>query len=255
MSPPLSVFLDACVLKASADTRLVFRPERQIIQWGNREIEANIHRPVYANQNIKYLNQGKQGRFQDTIALRYIAALAKERKISLLSHAEVNFELMGLPRSKGKGPYFYGAPIQNIEGPFQYERIFVDFTGRDHQFEFLCSVKHPRFLELQRACGAFQGHDRLPNRNQLIDAFHLLCAESANASYFLTLDDKLIRILSNHPKVKTKVICITPQLFLDIQLRKHPTWLWPMIKERWRLFRSGRKLGQAFQDASKDFFR
>lgn len=254
MPPTVTVFLDTSVLKASADTRLVFRAEPQKVFWWDREIEVNIHRPIYVNQNVKFLKQGNRERFEDTLSLRYVAALAKEQKIALLSHPEVTWELMGLPRSNGRGPRFYGAPIHKIKGPIQYERTLVDFTGHDYQLKFLTEFKHPRFLELQRVCGAFQGHDRPRHRNQLIDAFHLLCAESAGANYFLTLDNKLIRTLANQKTQKTNVICITPKLFLNTQLRKHPTWLWSLIKERWRLAQSGRKLDQESQDASKDFF-
>jgi len=49
----------------------------------------------------------------------------------------------------------------------------------------------------RRRVGHFTGSDRPLNRGQLIDAFHILCAESAGANYFLTLDDSLIRTLGS----------------------------------------------------------
>lgn len=248
-----SVFLDTNVLKASVDTRQVLVPEPQKLDWGGREFEVQVHRPVYVNQNIKYLAQGKRERFEDTVALRFIAALAKEGKIRLLMHQEVLFELMGLPRTVG-GPKFYGAPIQNVEGPFQYGRIAFDGSGRDYQYEFLCSVDHARFTELQRACGAYQGADKPPQRNQLLDAFHVLCAESASATYFLTLDDKLIRVLMSRSPRKTLVTLVTPKRLLVSLVRHHPVWLWSMWRERRRLARSGRNLAAATQDASRDFW-
>lgn len=249
-----SVFLETTVLKASVDTRLVLLPEPQKVQWGDREFVVNVHQPVFVNQNVKFLDQGKHERYEDTVSLRFIAALAKERKITLMSHEEVFLELMGLPRVIGEGPRFYGAPIQRIEGPVRYERIVADGSGRDHQFEFLAGLKHPRFLDLQRACGAFQGYDRPPHRNQLIDAFHLLCAESAGATYSLTLDDSLIRTLSNHKTHKAGVTCITPKRLLVTLMSKHLTWLWSMVKERRRIARSGRKLDEWAQDASREFW-
>jgi len=247
-----SIFLDTNVLKASVDTRLVYVPEQQKINWGDREFEVEIHRPVYSNQNVRHLAQGNRERFEDTVSLRFIAALAREGKIRLLMHSEVLFELMHLPRVTG-GPRFYDAPIQTIEGPFKYSRILIDGTGRDYQYEFLANVKDHRFAELQRACGAYQGKEKPLNRNQLIDAFHILCAESASATYFLTLDNKLIRVLTNGKNRKTSVTPITPKRLLISLVCHHPIWLLSIWKERRRLKKSGRNLAAARQDAYVDF--
>jgi len=254
MHTPPSVFLDANVLKASVDTRLVLVPEPQRIEWGGREFEVDVHRPVFVNQNTRYLAQGNRERFEDTVALRFIAALAKEGRITLLMHQEVWFELMGLPRATGEGPKFYGAPIENVEGAFQYSRIAFDGTGRDYQYEFLSRVEHPRFKELQRACGAYQGPNKPLHRNQLLDAFHILCAESASATYFLTLDDSLIRVLTGRWPRKTTVTPITPKRLLISLVCRRPTWLWSIWRERRRLLKSGRKLDRAAQDASREFW-
>ena len=72
------------------------------------------------------------------------------------------------------------------------------------QFRFLGSLRHPRFLALQKMTGAYQGPGKL-NRNQLLDAFHLWCAEHNHCSFFLTLDFKLLKVLrkgKNQPRVK-----------------------------------------------------
>ena len=247
----ISVFLDSCVLKASVDTRLVSVPKQQTIAWGEREFDVEIHRPAYVNQNVKYLKHGNLERFEDTVALRFIAALAIEGKICLLMSNEVFFELMRLPRVIG-GPRFYDAPIQIVEDPIQYSRIILDGTNRDHQYEFLCGVKHDRFTELQKACGAYQGSDKPLNRNQLIDAFHVLCAESAAATYFLTHDDRLIRVLTNGPRPKTSVTLITPKRLLLMLVCQHPLWLWSIWRERIRILKSRRKLTTERQYVSRD---
>jgi hypothetical protein len=249
-----SVFLDTSVLKAAVDTRLVLIPEPQRIEWGGREFEVDVHRPVFVNQNAQYLAQGNRERFEDTVALRFIAALAKEGKIKLFMHQEVLIELMGLPRVTGEGPRFYGAPIENVEGPFQYGRIVFDSTGRDYQYEFLSQVEHPRFKELQRACGAYQGPNNPLHRNQLLDAFHILCAESASATYFLTHDDSLIRVLTGRWPRKTTVTPITPKRLLISLCCRRPTWLWSVWRERGRILKSGRRLDAATQDASREFW-
>ena len=191
-----SIFLDTGVIKACLDTRLMLLPECKKIMWAGHEIEATVHRPVYINQNLYFLRQGNRARFEDTVALRFIAALAKEGKIELQMQGEVFHELMGLPGAMDDSPLFHGAPITTVAGPVQYGRIVADGFGTDYQYEFLVSLTHSRFQALQKVCGAFQGHGRPLHRNQLIDAFHVWCAESSRATYFLTHDDKLVSALN-----------------------------------------------------------
>jgi len=62
------------------------------------------------------------------------------------------------------------------------------------QFRFLSSLKNKKFIELQKLTGADQGTGKL-NRNQLLDAFHLWCAEYNGCDYFLTFDFKLMRVV------------------------------------------------------------
>jgi hypothetical protein len=261
-----AIFLDATVIKAALDTRLVLLPESKKIAWGRQEIEVTVHRPVYLNQNQYFLAQGKRDRFEDAVALRYIAALATEGKVELQLHHEVLIEVMGLPTARDHSPVFHGAPITQVPGPIWYGRTVADgspprwdatrerrLPSRDWQYEFLVALKHPRFQALQAACGAFQGHERPLHRNQLIDAFHLWCAESSGATYFLTHDDKLVDALTRPKRSRTSVIPITPKRLLAALLSKHPMWLWSLLKERWRLRRSGRDLYDPAQDASGEF--
>ena len=250
-----SVFLETTVLKASVDTQLAFMPRAETMRWGDRDITVNVHHPVYVNQNVKFLRQGRRERFEDTIALRFIAALAKEGKLKLLSHNEVYFEAMGLPRVYGSGPLFYGAPICKVPGPFEYGRVIADGSGDDHQFNFLSNIRYPRFLELQKVCGAYQGKHRPPNRNQLIDAFHVLCAEWSGARYLLTLDDKLSRSISNDKAHSIRVVPITPKRLLIALTSKRPTLLWSILKERCRIARSKRDLCAEIDDASREFWK
>ena len=52
------------------------------------------------------------------------------------------------------------------------------------QFKFLRSLNDERFRELQAITGAYQGEGKI-NRNQLLDAFHLWCAEGNGCDLFL----------------------------------------------------------------------
>ena len=247
-----SVFLDTSVLKASIDSRFVFQIENQKIEWGAHTVDIKVSKPVLLNPNVRFREQGNEDRFQDTIALRYIAALTREGKIRLVCHNEVRFELFRLP--KVGGAPFYGVPIDWVDGPFKYGRVIADGSKRDHQYEFLIKLEIPRFQELQRACGAYQGTGKPPNRSQLLDAFHLLCAEHAEAQYFLTIDDALIRAISNHRSTSLRTLPVTPMRLVSALVQKHPTWLMSVLRECWRIRRSGRQLGRRTQDAMDRFW-
>jgi hypothetical protein len=66
-----------------------------------------------------------------------------------------------------------------------------------------------RFLELQKITGAFQGK-RGVQRNQLLDAFHLWCAEHNKCDFFLSLDFKL----ATHTKGRVPVLIVRPSQLL-----------------------------------------
>lgn len=76
---------------------------------------------------------------------------------------------------------FYGAEVSWVSNPFEYGRICQDGSRRDWQFEFMCSLQHPLFLELEGAVNAREASKHY--RNELMDAFHILCAESCRADY------------------------------------------------------------------------
>jgi hypothetical protein len=103
---------------------------------------------------------------------------------------------VGLPNLDSETGEFYGAPRKIVEAPIKYGRVLFRAHGdyKAEQFYFLRSVKHERFLELQRITGAYQGEDKV-NRNQLLDAFHLWCAEHSGCIFFLSLDFKLAQVV------------------------------------------------------------
>jgi hypothetical protein len=97
----------------------------------------------------------------------------------------------------------------------QYSRILYGGSEgwEEGQYRFLCSLDHPRFRQLQRITGAYQGAQSA-NRNQLLDAFHLWCAEHNGSDYFLTLDFKLARVIEK-AKNKPSVPAVRPSELLN----------------------------------------
>lgn len=109
---------------------------------------------------------------------------------------------------------FFGAPVTMVEPPFKYERIVVG--GPESQADFVKSLKISRLNQLAVACGAMQGETI--NANQLMDAFHIYCAEAANATYFLTMERKLIRLIERHRRFPPRLKVVLPsQLLADLE--------------------------------------
>lgn len=93
----------------------------------------------------------------------------------------------------------------------------IDTDFKRAQYEFLCSLKHKRFLQLQRATGAYQGPNGI-NENQLLDAFHLWCAEYNASDFFLTLDFNLARAVKGAKSVRTVPVVRPSELLLAVHL-------------------------------------
>ena len=51
--------------------------------------------------------------------------------------------------------------------------------------------------------------------NQMLDAWHIYCAEKAGATYFVTCDYKLINHLESHRRTQPTVEVVTPRQLLD----------------------------------------
>ena len=206
------VYVDTNVLKFSATALHRNVPTKQKMDWAGKEIEVVIHESRVINPNLGIKNTELKG---EADLLPRIADLSLQGKVQFVMQFEARDESWGIPNMNSRTNQFYGAEIQYIEAPFKYSRV-VAGGGRniDHQYEFLKRVQHPRFDQLQMITGAWQGKNP-KNRNQLIDAFHLWCAEHAGVEYFLTLDFKLQKqvSLSNRP---VQVQIVRPSEMLKI---------------------------------------
>lgn len=226
------IFLDTTALKYAVDERLVLAPEETIVHWGNHEVRSVVYKPQFQFPNGKLLQDGNVRQFRETLLLPCLASFAKKEFIKFLCHPEVECELLWLPRTADPRGRFYGAPIERASDPFPYRRILVDASGKiDHQYEFLARIKERRFLELQRATGAFQGNDRPFNRNQLLDAWHLYCAEHVRADFFLTLDIRLQRVTRTSKRYAPRVEIVTPEALVRTLVTARPRLLWSFLRE------------------------
>jgi hypothetical protein len=196
------VFVDVNVFKFSAVELPRYVPRRQRLQWGPKELDVVVHDAVVLNPNDAITNPELK---READLLPSVADLGKSGAVQFVLHHEALLELWGIPNQDSRTGLFFNAPLQFIQAPGQYERVAVG-SGLDsqaEQYQFLLSLREPRFLEPQRATGAYQGANPV-NRNQLLDAFHIWCAESHGAEYFLTLDFNLIASVQ---RSKAAVVC------------------------------------------------
>jgi len=216
-SPDLPIiFLDTSALKFASERLIRGRVVPATAKWGGHEVRINVTQFVerYPNSKVDVKLAAEIRK------LPFIAHLARVGRIRLTTHFETLWEFFGLPKTDDPRGRFYGAPIERAPDPFIYGRVVAGGTAKsvDHQFEFLRFVRHPRYDQLKTAVGASVASGRY--RNQLLDAFHLLCAEAAQADYFLTLDFKLMRHVAGHRRWPPSVQLVRPSSLAMILMRR-----------------------------------
>jgi len=172
---PAKVYLDTNVYKFSATQLPRLRVERREVNWGGHKQVLPLHVPVIVDPNDR-IDEASILRAEVNL-LPEVAALAQRGLATFLISFETQVELSGIPNLDSQTGNFYGASHTPVQPPVSYSRIL--YGGPEDpleaQYRFLRELDNDRFLELRRICGAQQGKEI--NRNQLLDAFHLWCAE------------------------------------------------------------------------------
>ena len=214
MSHTPRIFLESTVFKFSATKQLRFIPyNKEVRNWYGRVVGFIVNKLDYVNPNDRITNPDLK---TEADLLPMVAGLAKDSKIHGVTHVETEFETWGLPKMDSESGRFYGAPIEHVNAPIKYSRIFIGagLDSKQLQRNFLLSITNARFKELQKVTGAYQGK-RPANSNQLLDAFQIWCAEHSECDYFLTLDFKLIRVVMKHHKRPKRLVLVKPSTLLD----------------------------------------
>ncbi len=199
------IYLDTNIFKFSATKLRRYVPRTQTIDWGGVTQDIDVHDPVEINPNEGIKNSDLKA---ETVLLPKLSELGKNNKIKYYINNETRLEIWELPNMDSANGKFFGCPIETGQDPIRYSRALFNHNTsmREEQFNFLSQIKHKRFTELQKITGAYQGENNL-NHNQLLDAFHIWCAEHNECDYFLTLDFKLIKVIDKSPNnVFTNVV-------------------------------------------------
>lgn len=147
--------------------------------------------------------------------LPQIAELAKSGKFELLLDREATWEMWGVPKINSPDGLFFGAPISKVESPAQRSTALLhpDFSPEELSTMFFTSIRDERFRKLAKICGAYQGENNW-KLNQLWDAFYIWSAEHNQCEFMLTLDFKLMRMLSHAKNHDAKVKVVKPSELL-----------------------------------------
>jgi hypothetical protein len=206
-----------------------FEDRSEFVQWGSFDFEAPIKRLVRRNLHRR---SGLALRC-DASLLPSIARLAVKKRVELLWHLETQFEYLGLSKAAGLSRAFYGAPIGAVEGPLRYSRTLIDgirTPGSPKQLtmQFLEGLSVPRYLELKKLTNAQSASKHYVN--QLLDAFHLWCAESCDAAVFLTTDYKLIGLAAKSPLKSQSLRLLTPRSLIRYLAMEGRLSAWDMLE-------------------------
>lgn len=207
------VYIDTNVFKFSATELLRLTPRKQSMAWGDKTHDVTVHDLVYVNPNERIQNPELK---TEADLLPKVAELGKQGHLEFVVNLETMFESWGLPNMDSQTGKFYDAPYKIVDAPIKYSRILFGLAidPRENQYNFLAGIKKKRLLEWQKLTGAYQGNLR-PNRNQLLDAFHLWCAEYNGCVYFLTLDFKLIKVVRENTRRAIPVKLVRPSELLQ----------------------------------------
>ena len=218
-TPVASVFIDTNILKFSAVKKHVYRPNKTTVNWGSTIFETEYHEPYTVNDIHKIRNDVQK---RDAVFLGMLAYAGISGWLTFHVHREVDLETWGLPGMASPSGRFFECPLHEVPDPIVLQsRILLGGNKKfkEHNLDFVCGIKHPRYIDLTKMTGAFQGEDKPLNLNQALDAYHIWCAECAGIQYFLTMDYKLQKVagLSN---IKTPVVIKTPDQLLREVLPK-----------------------------------
>jgi hypothetical protein len=199
------IFLDTSVVKHSIRNR----PQLQASE------NAGVYEFINVDPTAKVQDEKHKKLREEIDLISKIAECAKRGEVELLWGIDSMTEFLRILDIPFPGfSVLAGAGITKVQGPVKFNYIVPhDRSWKTVQIDLLKSIEHPRYLQLRKACGANQGES--VNGNQLLDAFHIWCAEYANSTHFLTTDFKLSRVIGKYKASPPIVSVVLPSQLLQ----------------------------------------
>lgn len=225
------VFLDTNILHNSSLIGTRSFEVESTMPWGHNRVTTKLRRTQEYHRYEKFKAKRKAKnepthQERDALSLPFLAYDGICGNVRFVVHPEVKLELMGLPGNSGRFGWFYGCKVEtDTSGAFDYSRVWLGGgkTKKDHLQAFIGSIKHKRFLHLNKKLGGYQGNDRPYNHNQALDALYLWMAEEIGADYFLTMDRNFLRQIT-YQKVESPVMCTHPSALLWTTVKRKGFW-------------------------------
>jgi hypothetical protein len=144
------VFIDTNILKFAAVKKHVYRLRKDTINWGGLEQEIEVHEPYIKDDLHKIKNEMQK---RDAVLLAMLAYAGLSGRLAFHIHGEVDLEMWGLPGMVSASGRFFGCPIRKVADPISPQSRIIASAVRepkDYVLDFLCGIRHPRFIELTK---------------------------------------------------------------------------------------------------------
>lgn len=220
----IRVYVDANIIQHSDVDRTYWLPEDRTLDWGGFAVETRTYPRYEVIDKRSSMTNDKLRR--ELVALQLLAQFDRLADVRFFQQFETGLEANYRP---GVSPPLFGASIVWAASPIPYARAVLGFGARP-QLEFIQSIDHPRFRYFQKLSGVQPGMSEQRRRAQMLDAWHLWCAERNECGFFLTMDFKLIKMLSgidrttSHDQPRTPLRVIEPSRLLVEAARRLPLW-------------------------------
>lgn len=204
----ISIYLDTNILKFYSNNSVsTFKEKSSNLKWGDKVIENKIYELTNKNKNIEKLTDKEL-----LNNIKKIENIFDNKLLEFYMNLETKIEVMRILSKVNN----LNIKINDAKAPIIYSRTLFSYKEEDKklQIDFLKNIHNQRFLDIQKVVGAYQGKKEI-NENQLLDAWHLWCAEYNKCDYFLTIDCKLKRIIDNSKNFFMDVKVVTPKILLD----------------------------------------
>ena len=198
------VYVDANIVQHSDVDRIHWLPEEQSLNWAGKTIESTSY-PRFEVSDKRTIFKNRE-LLKESLGLQLLARFDSLPAIHFLQQFETQLEVSYKPRVSAP---LFGAQVLSAGNPIPYART-VFGHGALSQLEFLEGIEHPRFRYFQKLVGVQDGMKEDRRRAQILDAWHVWCAEYNQCAFFLTMDFKLVRMLSQAVNAKASSQPPTP---------------------------------------------
>ena len=191
--PEVRVYVDSNIVRHTGAYGFRWLPEEVTLQWGPHTIVQTVCRRYEIVDRM--VEQADERLRKETVAARLLSQFDRLPNVTFMQHWETDWEWRRRDSSwPGIGSPFRGVNMVEADSPVERFRV-VAGRGAPEPERIFDGIDHSRFVFLQQLAGVQPGMSAKKRASQLMDAWHLWCAEHNACDYFLTMDAKLIRLV------------------------------------------------------------